>query len=122
MRRIPVLPAPVRRARARERVKTVQGRRPSTRARAVYKVEQRLAVNELAVAEPTRAADEAAPVTPEADAKELALRALCRELGAALVAYSGGVDSTYVAYIATAELGARALCVTGDSPSLAAHQ
>ncbi|MCA1850481.1 MAG: ATP-dependent sacrificial sulfur transferase LarE [Acidobacteria bacterium] len=39
-----------------------------------------------------------------------------------MVAYSGGVDSAYLAHVATAELGARALCITGDSPSLAAHQ
>jgi uncharacterized protein len=38
------------------------------------------------------------------------------------VAFSGGVDSTYVAYIANAELGERALCVTGESPSLAQFQ
>jgi uncharacterized protein len=54
--------------------------------------------------------------------KEQQLRALFRELGSVLVAFSGGVDSSYVAYVATAELGGKALCVTGDSPSLAAYQ
>ena len=39
-----------------------------------------------------------------------------------LVAFSGGVDSTYVACIANEELGARSLCVTGVSPSLASNQ
>ncbi|HEY0407711.1 MAG TPA: ATP-dependent sacrificial sulfur transferase LarE [Pyrinomonadaceae bacterium] len=54
--------------------------------------------------------------------KEQRLRSLLREMDSALVAFSGGVDSSYVAYVATAELGHRALCVTGDSASLAAYQ
>jgi uncharacterized protein len=66
--------------------------------------------------------EEAATVSPEAELKETRLRALMRELGSALVAFSGGVDSSYVALIATEELGARALCVTGESASLAGHQ
>ena len=76
--------------------------------------------NDLIIEEP--ATDESTAVAPDTDAKEQALRALFRELGSVLVAYSGGVDSSYVAYIATTELGARARCITGDSPSLAAHQ
>ena len=46
--------------------------------------------------------------------------ALCRaleEIPALIVAYSGGVDSAYLAYAATQVLGPRALCITADSPS-----
>jgi uncharacterized protein len=34
-----------------------------------------------------------------------------------IIAYSGGVDSAYLAYAATRELGGRAICITADSPS-----
>ncbi|HEU4434056.1 MAG TPA: ATP-dependent sacrificial sulfur transferase LarE [Pyrinomonadaceae bacterium] len=55
-------------------------------------------------------------------AKEERLRELFRTLESVIVAYSGGVDSSYVAYVANSELGARAVCITGQSASLPSYQ
>ena len=49
--------------------------------------------------------------------KEAALGDTLSSLGSVVVAYSGGVDSAYLAYVATRQLGERAIAVTADSPS-----
>jgi uncharacterized protein len=50
--------------------------------------------------------------------KQERLDGLLQQLGSVLVAYSGGVDSSYLALRAHQLLGARALAVTADSDSL----
>ena len=58
------------------------------------------------------------PLQPQLQAKYGALTGQLGELGSAIVAYSGGVDSSLVAYLANQALGERALAVTSASPSL----
>jgi uncharacterized protein len=52
------------------------------------------------------------------EAKERALFAALQDLGSAIVAYSGGADSAYLAWAARRTLGDSAIAITADSASL----
>ena len=54
---------------------------------------------------------------PSLESKEAALYSELRALPSVIIAYSGGVDSAYLAYAANRALGRAALSVTADSPS-----
>lgn len=61
-------------------------------------------------------------VEMDLNAKASSLHSRLQELGRTLVAYSGGVDSAYLAWAARRALGENMLAVIADSPSLARTQ
>lgn len=62
--------------------------------------------------------DQLQALTPELEQKLTRLQAILHALGGVVIAMSGGVDSVLLAKVAHETLGARALAVTADSPSL----
>src|SRR5580692_10124764 len=58
----------------------------------------------------------------DVEARTALLQTHLRSLGRVLVAYSGGVDSAYLAWAAHEALGANMLAIIADSPSLARTQ
>ncbi len=63
-----------------------------------------------------------AATTQAPEAKLDGLRTVIRDMGSALVCFSGGIDSAFVLAVATEQLGERAIGMTAISPSLPASE
>jgi uncharacterized protein len=64
----------------------------------------------------------ATPLPPALASRRKALEDLLRDMGRVLVAFSGGVDSTFLLAVAVECLGENVLAVTGLSPSIPAAE
>lgn len=64
----------------------------------------------------------AANIADHYESKEQKLNELLRSFGSVIIAFSGGTDSAYLAYVASVALGERAIAVTGDSASYPTFQ
>jgi len=78
-----------------------------------------MAANAETRAQGSAAGSTADPGATDAAEKLCSLEARIKELGSLMVAYSGGVDSAFLAATAHRVLGERMLAVLADSPSLA---
>ncbi|HEY8517751.1 MAG TPA: ATP-dependent sacrificial sulfur transferase LarE [Candidatus Binatia bacterium] len=73
-------------------------------------------------AHPVATRSETAGLEPAVDAKLARLRELLGEIPSAVVAFSGGVDSTFLLRVAHDVLGERVLALTTTSASMPAHE
>jgi uncharacterized protein len=80
-----------------------------------------MSIQDLRDIEPATAPRNSAPriaLSSELERKHRALRSRLRSFGSTITAFSGGIDSSLVAFLAHEELGHRALAVTSHSESL----